>query len=409
MNLIKLIVMALLPFMLACSKSDSLSKSEGKPGRKGEARARLGSDKERELGKVTINQEGAFQGVTIYPVTGAPKVALISMTGEIVNIWNVDADRARLLPNGNLLVVHGSKWGRYRKPWSELRAKVAEYDWSGKMVWDYDARDLAHHDVRRLQNGNTIFLIRAYVPPKWKETVTDPFRRALKLRADGVLEVDQQGNIVWEWNAYEHLDLNSCGKLDCTTFLGRKYTKERLADWTHMNTVDVLPPNKWFEQGDTRFRPGNVIITARNLSTIYIIDRETKKIVWKYSGDYKGGLGAPHEAHMIEKGLPGAGNILIFDNGPTSHPGQTFALEVNPTSKEAVWIYDNGRNFLSPTRGSLQRLPNGNTLLSEDEGSRVFEVTPDKRIVWEFRGEMELSRASRHPVDYAPQLLRKPS
>jgi hypothetical protein len=72
---------------------------------------------------------------------------------------------------------------------------------------------------------------------------------------------------------------------------------------------------------------------------------------------------------MIEKGLPGAGNIIFFDNGlftrHRTHTGQSFVIELNPVTKEIVWIYETegyaNIKFFSKTMGSQKRLPNQDT------------------------------------------------
>lgn len=148
------------------------------------------------------------------------------------------------------------------------------------------------------------------------------------------------------------------------------------------------------------------MILPRNWSTIYIINKDDGEIVWEYTGDYHGGLSGGDESHMIAPGLPGAGNVLVLDNGRGRD--ETFILEVNPSSKEVEWVFDIGEEFNTRTAGSVQRLPNGNTLISEDMPGRVFEVTRDKQIVWEFKrtkydGMMRINRAYRYPIDFAPQ------
>ncbi|MDC0358901.1 aryl-sulfate sulfotransferase, partial [Oligoflexia bacterium] len=326
----------------------------------------------------------ASGGLTLYPVVGNAEVQLLDMRGKVVHRWNVDAERARLLPNGHLLVIYGSKWGRNKKPWKDLRNTIAEYDWDGAVVWKYEAADEVHHDLWRLPNGNTIFLRRTMVPAAFRQKIKDPVRRVANVRADSVIEVTPEGKVAWQWNAHEHLDLNDCGRRGCGFLRGTAPDSVRSTDWTHTNTAFVIPDNRWFDAGDTRFRPGNVIVFPRSWWTTLVIDRDTKEVVWRYGGDYKGGLGGGHETHIIEKGLPGAGNMLIFDNGSKAHPNESFALEINPVTKKIVWLYED-KNFYSIRRGSLQRLPNGNTFISECLSGRAFEVTPDKQIVWEYK------------------------
>jgi len=186
-----------------------------------------------------------------------------------------------------------------------------------------------------------------------------------------------------------------------------------ITDWTHTNTVQALPENKWYDQGDKRFKPGNVLISMRQLDTILIVDRDTKEITWSYTGDYKGGMLGQHDSYMIEKGYVGEGNILVFDNGASpyrnlAHAGCSFILEVNPITDEVVWVYEDREKFHSNFTSSCQRVENGNTVICEAAGNRFFEVTKEDEIVWEY---VERSnRAYRYPYDYCPQTeaLSKP-
>ena len=343
-------------------------------------------------------------GFVLLPREGNARVDLLNMQGHTVHSWNVDATRARLLPSGNLLVLHGTKWGNRRQRWAKLREKLIEYDWNGNVVWSYKGEDVLHHDAHRLENGNTIVLRRFWIPDHIKaQKLKDKRRQVQPLRGDAILELDPRGRVLWDWRAHNHFDINSCGDKGCRPFMGNDNSLKKMRDWTHINTSSVIPENKWYEQGHTKFRPGNIITLPRNFWTVYIIDKESKEVVWKYKGDYRGGISGGHEAHMIKKGLPGAGNILVFDNGRKNHPQQSFALEVNPVTKEVVWVYDAGKELYSEARGSVQRLPNGNTLISEDQTGRCFEVTPEKEIVWQYTDELEINRCGKYELSYAPQ------
>ena len=359
-------------------------------------------DYANELGLTLSHYVGsrAHQALTLYPTSGDAKIALLDMHGKVLHTWNIDADRVRLLPNGNILCVHGTKWGLKRKPWKQLRPVVAEYNWNGERVWQYRADDVIHHDVQRLSNGNTLFLKRTILPIHAMQGVIDPERAANPLRGDSIIEVDSSGQIVWSWHAHEHLDVNDCGKHNCGGKRGTVEGNKKLKDWTHMNTVSPLPENRWYAAGDERFRPGNILAMLRNWSTVILIDKDTKRVVWEYTGDYRGGLGGGHEPHMIEEGLPGAGNILIFDNGTREHTGQSIILEIEPPTKRVMWKYENGNAFHSRAAGSVQRLTNGNTFISQDNAQRMFEVTPSGEIVWEAHGPYRINRARRYATDY---------
>jgi hypothetical protein len=145
-----------------------------------------------------------------------------------------------------------------------------------------------------------------------------------------------------------------------------------------------------------------------------------------------------HHAHMIPKGLPGEGNILVFDNGgvagygnpnpgsPTGHNNASRdysrVIEFDPVTLERIWQYSyieanhipkmSTFKFYSSMISSAQRLPNGNTMITEGVGGRIFEVTPEHETVWEYISPYsgphnvanQVYRAYRVPYDWIPQL-----
>ena len=289
-------------------------------------------------------------------------ILLIDMNGNVIHKWNLATERAVLLPNGHIVIMQGSNF--------------IGYDWDGRLVWQYEVPigpheenhyptpGIIHHDLERLPNGNTIFPYHEEVPEKYKRVIKNPKRRSVKLIGDCICEVNKEGKIVWEWHEYKHLDLNDYSKLD------------GLDDWTHTNSVQVLPENHWYNEGHSEFKPGNVMMSIRHLNSVIIIDRETKKIVWKYKGNYMGGMAHQHEARMIKEGMPGAGNVLIFDSGvgapkSSGHYGITVVFELNPGAKKIVWKYEDGTDFFSVIQGTEERLPNGNTFISESNSGTL--------------------------------------
>jgi hypothetical protein len=142
-----------------------------------------------------------------------------------------------------------------------------------------------------------------------------------------------------------------------------------------------------------------------------------------------------HHAHMIPHGLPGEGHILVFDNGGSAgygapNPGAptgidnarrdySRVLEFDPTTLEIIWQYPPHRGgFTPPMSGfyssfisSAQRLANGNTLITEGAGGRIFEVTKEHETVWEYVSHYKnkrlktnmVYRAYRVPYQWVPQ------
>ena len=145
------------------------------------------------------------------------------------------------------------------------------------------------------------------------------------------------------------------------------------SDWAHANTIEVLPQTPLGEK-DARFKAGNMLFSLRHLDIIGIVDPDKNEIVWCYG---PGVLDGQHQPTMLENG-----NILVFDNG--TYRGHSIVREIEPVSGEIVWQYEDGENFFSPFRSGNQRLPNGNTLICECDAGRLFEVTPEKEVVWDF-------------------------
>jgi hypothetical protein len=105
------------------------------------------------------------------------------------------------------------------------------------------------------------------------------------------------------------------------------------------------------------------------------------------------------------------GNLLIYDNGTARR--YTRILELDPRTEEIVWEYraDPPEKFFSPTRGSNQRLPNGNTFIAESDSGRLFEVTPEGEMVWEFLNPDLTKAGKRMPLyrsmRYSPELVER--
>lgn len=301
----------------------------------------------------------AMNGVTL-DLTEDGKPTLFDMNGRVVHSWP-DArvrDRARLLDNGNLLAV-----GRARR--------LVEYDWNGALAWEHPLTSgLVHHDVIRTRNGNTLFIV---LPTG--STVDD------------IVEVDRQGNDVWQWRSSEYMGP-----------MVQQLIAQGEEDVTHINSVHELLDNRLSRAGDARFRPGNILVSARNRRVVFVIDKKTKQIVWRFLE----GLHLQHEALMIPDGFVGAGNILIFNNR-TRRDGSSV-LEVDPGSGEVVWRYA-ALGFFSPSKGIEQPLPNGNVLVTSSRAGRIFEITRDGEIVWEFVRRYA-NRAQRYPYDHCDALAK---
>ena len=96
---------------------------------------------------------------------------------------------------------------------------------------------------------------------------------------DYILEVTWDGKIVWEWLALDHFDemgFDEAAKNTIYRHPTLRGPKGYLAgDWTHINSMSYLGPNKWYDAGDERFHPDNIIWDGRETNIIAIIDKKT--------------------------------------------------------------------------------------------------------------------------------------
>ena len=416
-------------------------------------------------GVTKYDPEKAWSGYTLMQVVGVGAV-LIDMNGNVVRTWDqFQGFPNKLLPNGGLM---GSLGMRPKEYGYQDMADVTQIDWDGNVVWSFNRKEeiqdgdkkywLArqHHDYQREGNpvgyyvpgmdcrtdgGNTLILCHE---DKYKKMISDK-----RLLDDSFVEVDWEGNILWHWCVSDHfneLELDEMAKNVLFRTPNFHPNGPGQSDWMHINSMSVLGPNKWYDAGDERFHPDNIIWDARESNILAITSKKTGKIVWKIGPDFTrtkelraiGQIIGQHHVHMIPKGLPGEGNILIFDNGGwagygapsrTSKDGtkcdirdHSRVIELDPVTLKVVWQFDGSvwggmmgitsmPKFYSPLVSSAQRLPNGNTLIDEGCSCRLFEVTPDKKVVWEYIAPFKndspfLYRAYRYPYDYVPQLPR---
>jgi len=321
------------------------------------------------LGVRMCDRSKCFDGYTLFSLARGNTEYLIDLNGMVVHTWPVTGSQfAELRPDGHLLV------GRVAGKQSGGRG-LDELLPDGERVWHWNGH--YHHDFEVLPNDNIICLTRRNEPPR--EGFYPPDLEPPQMCADVVVEIDRSGSVIWEFSFNDHIaevcDLTGLPQPVRYEVLAPDGTfKPRIqSDWAHTNTIEVLPDTP-LGRRDARFRAGNLLFSFRALDIIGIIDRDREEIVWAWG---LGILDGQHHPSMLPDG-----HILIFDNGTCR--GYSAVVEMDPESGEVVWRYEDGDNFFSPYRSGAQRLPNGNTLICECEAGRIFEVTAEKEIVWDY-------------------------
>jgi hypothetical protein len=421
------------------------------------------SDVSDELQGVTIYNDEFTEGYTLISYTSRT-VVLIDMNGNVVRSWDLNPFPARLFPGGR--IMGGEGYYDWLMPFSES-TNLTQFDWNGNMVWSFADWDDAgtginmsrqHHDYQYEGYPADYYAPGLEFDPNGKTLILSHLNiinRSMSRKPlwdDVIYEVDWNGSLTgFEWHASDHFDemgFNWKEKIGIFLFPGRRDPLYPFGngDWFHINSISRLGDNKWYEEyNDSRFHPENILFGSRYSNIIGIIDRETRKIVWKVGPDFSKNtlegqnldpLIGHHHAHMIPKGLKGEGNILVFDNGMlggiglrgTSNKarGWSRVVEFNPINLSIEWEYSNivgnnkiewkinwyiprkgpGHHFYSWFISSAQRLPNGNTLIAEGDNGRAFEVNYEtKEIVWEFLSPSRnhnIYRAYRIPPEWVP-------
>ena len=369
---------------------------------------------------VIIHEPQAAPGYILFSHDKGHAFYLIDRHGRIVHQWPLgpaEGRHARLLENGNLMVMgHGRSH----------RGGVKELDPQGRVVWQYQLTT-QHHDFLPLPNGNILLLaaqrknaaaLRAFGgnPAIHPAGLSGTYLREIRPT------YPQGGETVWEWSAWDHI---------IQDFDPQKPNYGHVAD--HPELIDLnfalTDERRWLHTNSVAYHPerDQIMLSVRHFSEIWIIDHSTTTeaaaghrggnsgrggdILYRWgnprawqAGHYADQrLFLQHDAHWIPSGLPGAGNILLFNNGSgrkaspqrgyssvdeLTLPAAGYNYRRRPGTAygpdQLQWTYANPAHFYSHAIGSAQRLPNGNTLFCAGTWGTIWEVTPAGATVWKY-------------------------
>ena len=185
----------------------------------------------------------------------------------------------------------------------------------------------------------------------------------------------------------------------------RKLAGGSVGDWLHINSASFVGPNRHFDAGDNRFHPDNIIWDSREANIIAITDRKTGNITWRLGPNYDGSeaeskLGwiiGQHHAHIIPRGLPGEGNLLVFDNGGWAGYGKPNPCFANRPSERKAGLFagfgdrpDLAQNRLavyarrSGFRDAARRFTLLQPLHQQRPASAQWQYAGHRRIGWSY-------------------------
>jgi hypothetical protein len=373
---------------------------------------------------LTVIKDGAVEEYTLFAPLSSTTTYLIDLNGNVVHSWVGESNPGNcvyLLENRYLLRTETVRSKACRSfPNGGRGGRVKLMDCDGNIVWQYTLAEddiCLHHDVEYMSNGNILIIT-------WERISRDDAISAGRnpnliksdyIFVDKIIEVepnldDGSAEIDWEWRLMDHLIQDYDNKKEN---YGRVFRHPELIDfnftangienpanpdWTHINTVDY---NEQLDQ---------VVISSPHHAEVYIIDHiESGDILFRWGNPmaYRAGdeqkwtLFFQHDIQWIDEGLYGDGNLLVFNNG-TRTTGRNYssvdefkpAIEGNtykmgnysylPSELEWRYTADPRSDFYSDHISGVQRLPCGNTLICSGADGRLFEVTTDGEVVWEY-------------------------
>lgn len=323
---------------------------------------------------MNLFKDGAFRGV------------LVDMDGRVLHEWSLPLDEiwrragfarspmpdldasmhgVQMTPNGDLVIALAG-------------AALVRLDACSRVVWALKLQ--AHHSVDVLPNGEI------WVPVKSVHDRPNSAWPRLRPGPNGIFEDQLLTRVSPDGRILEQISLTDA--IYASDWMGLLFAG-RGSDYSmaeedpyHLNDIEQLRPE--MAAAFPEFAPGDILVNPRNLQSMLVLDGSTKRVKWSMTGPFFG----QHDPDFTADGT-----ILMFDNRLTGNEpqlGYSKVMEVAPTTHAVVWSYEGTKAdpLYSRLGGRVQRLPNGNVLVGEPQGGRVFELardpSGDSTVVWQY-------------------------
>ena len=282
------------------------------------------------------------------------------------------------------MVVGASSGARETQHQSRYLRRLA---WDSTVLWESDFP--AHHDVESLADGRLLTLSSA-------TRVIDDGGVSRRIIDEQIVLAGADGKLQ---EAYSLFDAFAATPGIAPAGLDRRTVPmdgTHALDAFHANSVEWIDLPQFAGQHPL-YQTGNVLVSMRHQNRIAVLDRVAKRLLWVW-GD--GVLDGQHSARMLANG-----NILVFDNALRTR--RSRVLEVDPRTNQVVTEFSGDESFYFYTLGggASQRLPNGNTLVTETSKGHLFEVTPRGDLVWRFVNPVQDPQSPRRATIHASKWL----
>lgn len=341
---------------------------------------------------ITVNTPDAYQENLFFFKGGEQprSVMILSPEGEelFVESWGMKGWDFKVNENNHL-----TYYDRDSDGWFVMDSLQQEVD----SVYCLNGYTADNHDFIALPNGN--FVLFAYdIQPYAMDTVVEGGDPNALIEGVIIQELDSDHNLLFEWSSWDHFHITE------NTYL-EPWTGSEL-NFIHTNSIDIDDD-------------GNFIISSRNLDEITKIHRSTGEIIWRWGGsqnqfEFTNDYPFTHQ-HTLR--CLGDNKYLLFDNGnfssqytglPNYSRAVEYELDIQNMTCTKTWEYTHPDFLFTPSIGSTQRLPNGNTLIDFGNlqllelGSILVEVTPENEVVFqlEYENGGNLYRAHKFDWDF---------
>ena len=287
-------------------------------------------------------------------------------------------DGALLFPNGDVAITV-DYYG------------VARLDRCSHKIWSLPGE--YHHSISIGPDGDLWVPFREFRTATKREEswISAPYfyESVAQISPDGVLK-----------ETFPLVDAAIAGRFEGLIAVGSPGDARTLSsDITHLNDADIVTAE--FAATNPQLNEGDIIVSLRTVDAIAVIDRMTKKFKFALSGLTV----RQHDPDILPNG-----NILLFDNRTvisqhnrltyTPHGqalGQSRIVEINPRTQETVWSWSgsDAAPFFSSIQGKIEPLANGNVLVAETEGGRIFEIDrASGAVIWQFENLLRMENGA---------------
>jgi hypothetical protein len=318
-------------------------------------------------------------GYTLYTSSDDNAARLITMDGRVVHEWRrpfstvwhdqaavsspqpdhlIYMDKARVLPNGDLVAIYISSADT---PWGYGIVKI---DKDSNLIWRYLAS--VHHDFDFASDHRIYVLTHEF---SFEKSAKAP-QLSRPYLEDFLVVLTPDGKEVKKISLTDAVLKSPYGSLfHLLPFFS-------LGDPLHTNAVEYIDADKArnFPFGEE----GDALVSFRDIALVAVVSVRTGAIRWATRGPWVG----QHDPSVLPNG-----DILLFDNrGGFRGTNSSQLTQFDPRTLTVTWGYagDKDHPFYSELRSSAERLANGNTLINESDGGRLFEVTRSGDMVWEY-------------------------